>query len=603
MQRLILSIAAVPVLAAIATAQSPCFEQNFGVLAPLSTGSAGYGDDVTFDLAPMNISFPLGGISPSYTHASISDNGIMYLTTGGPSNGATGAGNGYQNLGYLVGQPGDDPRIAPFFGDLWSDAVNGGGVWINDSLPGKFVVTWENMVEWWSTTQAGQPAIFTFQAQLFDTGEVVFYYGPNCANLPNPAQIAVRCGVSEGNGVVDPGSMDLTISQTQLASFCVYEEFLTGTPFDLADNAVNFLNAGAGFVTVSGPCTPANNTSYGEGCYNISDSIFELMDPVAMDLTGLVITGISNGGAPGTGYVVTVGPGVGNLTPGPTAVALVGLGDDAEMAAGTLGLSVGSNGWVATAAGNSLAFTPSVATFLNQPNDQVSGWTDLQPNAAGSGQVFYDETGSLATVTYDGVYGWGTTDLNFIQITYDTTSGNFSIEFGATGLTNPENFLVGYSPPGPSTQVAPVDLSATAAAIVSTVNVDSLSLTASGSPISTSTTSSTVTYTTSNMIEFGGGVFIGLNIISTIQSNPGVPLAFLGAPGCQAYVGSLAFTQAMAGTSSTQSVTFPIPVNVPSGFEIFSQSINLVQPNSLPNGQNTFGLTTSNGIRSFISSF
>ena len=138
MQRLILSIAAAPMLAAIATAQSPCFEQNFGVLAPLTGGTAGYGDDVTFDLAPMNISFPLGGISTTYSHASISDNGIMYLTTGGPSNGATGAGNGYQDLAYFLGAPGDDPRIAPFFGDLWSDAVNGGGVWINNSIPGKF---------------------------------------------------------------------------------------------------------------------------------------------------------------------------------------------------------------------------------------------------------------------------------------------------------------------------------------------------------------------------------------------------------------------------------------------------------------------------------
>ena len=602
MQRLILSIAAAPMLAAIATAQSPCFESNFGVLAPLATGSPGYGDDVTFDLAPMNISFPLGGISPTYTHASISDNGIMYLTTGGASNGAVGAGNGYQNLGYFTGQAGDDPRIAPFFGDLWSDPVNGGGVYINNTIPGKFVVTWSNMVEWWATTQPGQPAIFTFQAQLFDTGEVVFYYGPNCANLTYPTQLAVRCGVSEANGVLDPGSLDLSTPQTQLASFCVYEEFLTGTTFDLADSSVNFLNAGSGFVTVAGPCTPAINTSYGEGCYDISDSVFELMDATSMDLNGQIITGISNGGAPGTGYLLQVTTGAGNLVPGPTAVVLA-LGDDAETPAGTLGLSVGSNGWVSTAAGNSLAFAPSVATFLNQPNDQVSAWTDLQPNAAGSGQVYYEESGTEATVTYDGVYGWGTTDQNFIQIKYDTVTGNFSIEFGVTGLTNPESWLIGHSPAGPSTQAAPTDLSAVTTTVVSSINVDALALAASGAPISTGTTSSTVTYTTSNMIEAGPGVYVGINIISTIQSNPGVPLAFLGAPGCNAYVGSLAFTQAMVGASSTQSVTFPIPVNVPSGFEIYSQSVNLVVPNSLPNGQNAFGLTTSNGIRSFISSF
>lgn len=603
MQRLLVSLLAVPVLTVAATAQATsCFEQNFGILAPLAGGSAGYGDDVTFDLAPLGFNFPMGGLATTYTHASISDNGIIYLTTGGASTGATGGGNGYQNTQYFVGDPASDPRIAPLFMDMWSDPINGGGVWINDQIPGKFVVTWENMVEWWATTQPGQPAIFTFQAQLFASGEVVFYYGPNVAGATYTAQIVTRCGVSEGNGVADPGSSDLSTNPQALTSNILYEEFPVGGGFDLAGSSVQMVHTFPGYIAVTAPCQPAINLAYGNGCYNISDSYYELIDPVGMDLSGLKITALSAGGAPGTGHIVTVGPGPGNFTPGPTAVTVV-LGDDAEAPAGSLGLSIGSNCWVATAAGNSLGFTPSITTMLNQGADQVSAWTDLQPNASGSGQVFYEEAGSLATVTFDGVWGWNTTNPNTVQFTYDAVTGDYSIEFGVLSTTNPENWLVGFSPSGPSVDPGNSDLSAATTFVASSTNLDALSLTASGAPISTSTSGSTVTYTTDNMVEYGGGLYIGLNIISTIPSNPGTPLAFLGAPGCEAYVGTLAATQTMVGATSSQSVTFAVPPGTPAGFEVYSQSINLVPPNSLPNGQNAFGLTTSNGIISRISSF
>ena len=126
---------------------------------------------------------------------------------------------------------------------------------------------------------------------------------------------------------------------------------------------------------------------------------------------------------------------------------------------------------------------------------------------------------------------------------------------------------------------------------------------ASGAPISTAGSGATVTYTTDNMIEYGGGVFIGMNILSLTQSAAGTPLSFLGAPGCQAYVNTLDFTQAMVGFTASQSVSFTVPAGLPSGFEVYSQSVNLVVPNSLPNGQNAFGMTTSDGVVTRISSF
>jgi hypothetical protein len=102
----------------------------------------------------------------------------------------------------------------------------------------------------------------------------------------------------------------------------------------------------------------------------------------------------------------------------------------------------------------------------------------------------------------------------------------------------------------------------------------------------------------------GAGVFIGINIISLSGiPAPGVDLVIIGAPGCNALIGSLDIIQNMVGLTSTQSVTFPIPAGVPAGLDLFSQSAALIQPNSLPNGQNAFGLTTSNAIRSNIQPF
>ena len=76
-----------------------------------------------------------------------------------------------------------------------------------------------------------------------------------------------------------------------------------------------------------------------------------------------------------------------------------------------------------------------------------------------------------------------------------------------------------------------------------------------------------------------------------------VPLAYLLA----ALIGSLDVILNMVGVTPTQSVLFPIPAGVPVGTTIWSQSASLIAPNSLPNGQNAFGLTTSNGVETFIS--
>jgi len=607
MQRLLLPIAAIGVLAV--SAQAQCFEQNFGILAPLAGGTAGFGDDVHFDPQPLNFNFPMG--TSTYTHAQATDNGIIYLTNGGPTTGPMGAGNGYQNIDVFLGTTaGDDPRIAPLFMDLWSQAGVSGGVWINNQIPGKFVVTWERVVEWWATTQPGPDPQYTFQAQIFDTGDVHFYFDGNVMGTINPAQNDPRCGVSRGDGVVDPGASDLSATPQNLSDFVMYEPFPAyvppaASPFDLNDMVVQFINAGTGYLCVTQSCTPAFNEPYGQGCYNISDSVYEELDPVGMDLSGMMVTGMSLG-APGSGYLITTGPGPGGIAPGQNATALA-LGDDDQAdtatVGGTLGLHVGSNCWIALGTGNSNGFTPSVVNFLNQPSAWITAWTDLEPNASASGQVWYEENGSVATVTYDGVFGWGTTSTNTVQFTYNATTGDFTIEFGALSTGNPENWVVGYSPAGPSTDGGGSDLSSLNNALISPTNIDALALSVAGAPISTPTSGSTLTYTVDNMREIAPGTTLGLVILSTAAATPPIPLAIINAPGCDANIATLDLSIGLIGAGSSLSGTFALPPGLPSGFNLYAQAVNLIAQNSLPNGQNQRGLITSNGVRSFVSAF
>ena len=60
------------------------------------------------------------------------------------------------NLRGVIGQP---PRIAPMWRDLNNLVANGGGVFVNNTIPGKFVVTWANTVQYGTTAP-----LFTLQA-------------------------------------------------------------------------------------------------------------------------------------------------------------------------------------------------------------------------------------------------------------------------------------------------------------------------------------------------------------------------------------------------------------------------------------------------------
>ena len=229
----------------------------------------------------------------------------------------------------------------------------------------------------------------------------------------------------------------------------------SNVPFSASVFEPRVVNTNVNYA-LGGSCSDtAVATEYGQGCVQTFTTFYEELTPTGMDLSGLEIYGTATpGGHTVNTRAATIQP-IGSLG---TASQLA-LGDDDQTTAGTLGLSVGSNGWVARGTGNSNGFTPSLTTMLGNPSEAYYAWTDLQPNAAASGKVWYEESGTLWMVTYDGVFLWNTTDPVTIQFRGNEANQNFVIAFGALGSTGPEDWLIGRSGAGASSDPGPRDLS------------------------------------------------------------------------------------------------------------------------------------------------
>ena len=175
-----------------------------------------------------------------------------------------------------------------------------------------------------------------------------------------------------------------------------------------------------------------------------------------MDLDGSIITGLNTG----AGYLVQAAPGAGGVTPGLNATVLALGDDDFQDSGGSLGVWVGLNGNIALGGANSNGFVPDTAVMLsNASKASTPGPTSTLASGGGGGDIFYEENGSEAIVTYLGVSGWNTGLPNTIQFKWDTLTGNFSIEFDGLNTTNPEDWLVGYSQAGQNIDPGGYDLS------------------------------------------------------------------------------------------------------------------------------------------------
>jgi hypothetical protein len=167
------------------------------------------------------------------------------------------------------------------------------------------------------------------------------------------------------------------------------------------------------------------------------------------------------------------------------------LTDDSNSAALPLGFSftyngvtytdicVSSNGyiWLGPVAG-AADFSPTEAELLAQAPRICPMWTDLNPGAAGSGQVYYDASvPGVAKITWAGVFQYNTTNQNSVQVVIDASS-SVTITYGP--CTTAANPIVGASP-GLGSISNPVSL-ATRPVVITQNNFAEVITAAAGTP-------------------------------------------------------------------------------------------------------------------------
>jgi hypothetical protein len=257
----------------------------------------------------------------------------------------------------------------------------------------------------------------------------------------------------------------------------------TNTPFTAPVVEPSLPNINVHYA-LGGSCSEVE--TYGFGCVEGFNTIYELMEQVqagtsTMDLGGREIYGAA---IPG-GLQIRERPATIHQIGALGAASQLALGDDDQVAAGSLGLVVGSNGWVARGPGNSNGYHPLVTTMRSNPSEAYYAWTDLNPSAAGSGKVWYEEAGTQWTVTFDGVFTWSTNNPVTIQFRGDVATDAFVIAFGSLVGQSPQDWLVGHSGAGLSLEPCESDLSALGpnGAFVTDVDQSSLSLEAVNQPV------------------------------------------------------------------------------------------------------------------------
>src|SRR6266851_1263858 len=161
----------------------PIWETNFG--APVL-----FAPDADDGTALINFGFAFPFLGNTYTSASLSSNGFLWLNSANTSpaccDGSVSA--------FLVG----GPRIAGGWFDLNADST--GSVDFNTFSGNRAVITYLGVPECCDTGS------YTFQIQLLASGRIVFGYN----KFATPATSHdILIGVTPGNNGANPGSSDL----------------------------------------------------------------------------------------------------------------------------------------------------------------------------------------------------------------------------------------------------------------------------------------------------------------------------------------------------------------------------------------------------------
>ena len=217
------------------------FEQNIGTLVSQCD-----------DCVPQaNLPFSFHFYGHDYTRMFVSNNGNIEFNFAD--------GSYVESLSSLLGS---QPRISPFWDDLIWDFTFGNrdsGLYFNDQLPGRFVVTWRKELEYFQV-----PGLTTVQAILYSDGRILFNYG-DVSSLD--AIVGISPGnLSVGNPLASAVDFTATPSFSMSAGQAVYEQFevpnprgstdspgggqssTRNNPFDLANGSILFTpNAAGGY--------------------------------------------------------------------------------------------------------------------------------------------------------------------------------------------------------------------------------------------------------------------------------------------------------------------------------------------------------------------
>jgi len=352
-----------------------------------------------------------------------------------------------------------------------------------------------------------------------------------------------------------------------------------------------------GYSAVVG--TPATNLILGQGCVRQYTSFYEFFPtPAAFDLAGSGMMMIPNGSG---GYVVTQGgtflP-VGSVQVTPTALAL---GDDSGVTqpltvgsfAGPSGpwtsINVISNGIVSQAAGNTLIAAPNPGTLLSGPQTGFYSQADFDPiGGTGSGTIWFEESASVISITWDNVKTWNVAGTNTFQFQLYPSGLVNIVWVTMTPLGSNGGVMVGYSPGGASLDPGNTDLSNIGVTPIntSTTDVPPLALNPGTRPV----LGTNWNLTTSQIPPTG---IFGVDIFGI--TDPGIlDLFFLGMPGCQlrTTLDVIAGPWVVGGTTHNYSFAVPATPTSLIGFQLFTQSAVWQVP-----PVNAFGAIISNGVR------
>ncbi|MCU0863952.1 MAG: hypothetical protein MUC36_09180 [Planctomycetes bacterium] len=566
---------------------------------------------------PLGFAFPMPGITAP-THAVIESNGAIYLTNGGPAVGTVlfGPQNGVDDL---RGGPGGSPRIVV----LWSDLEGIAATWAirtDTTVPGQFTVRWIDV----ENVGSGGPTV-SFGATLFSNGDIELAYGNLAEDSFGYAGVSVGNDVGTGLEVGD----DLVAGASSGPLGLLFGDYLGLSRPQISGKSVRLQQNGLGGYSSSLTCRNAEHENYGFGCYEYqeaNEALYQLFPNVAASFaaipsgTSIQFTIAGNGG-----YQVANGTAV--FVPPPATATVLTLTDDSQVNVtpsqpfpytdGTLvpTIAVCSNGFISMAPTgvNSNGTGGSVTSLLNAPAPSFRSQRDYNPAPAASGKVKRHEAvvggQPILYVTWDNVFIYNTTVSERFQFQLNLATGEVAIVWDTlvpTVTSTSRPLLVGLAA-GNSFNPGPTVL-ATQLPQLTFPDVDQRPLQLDADPAPVINPSTAVTYTLTNLPEAapGTGIHLAALFLSVGSVPGGLDLGFLGAPGCSAWIASLDLPVVVPPSltnTATSTVVFSA-AQIPAGSVIYAQAVALFNPAfPLPNGQNAFGLLTSNGVRSFVEPF